>query len=60
MNRPNGQQCLAKAIELRKVVHEELAECAAAGNRTHTDGRTDGQTMSNSLSGTVHRTFARQ
>ena len=24
MNRPNGQQCLAKTIELKEAVHEEL------------------------------------
>ncbi len=37
MNRPNGQQCLAKP-----------------------DRQTDRQTICNSSSGTIHRTFARQ
>ncbi len=31
MNRPYGQQCLAKAVALKEVVHEESVGCTAAG-----------------------------
>ena len=34
MNRPNSQQCLAKAIEPKEAAHEELVGCAAAGSST--------------------------
>ncbi len=30
INRPDGQQCLAKAIELKEPVQKEMARCAAA------------------------------
>ncbi len=70
MNRPNSKQCLTKAkINHTSCIvqqHEHWTACAFNGNNPlhvrwqATHGQTDRtQTMSNSSSGMVHRTFAR-